>query len=402
MKRIKRVIISVCLGMTFLLGQILSVAAAVEGPTVPAIEVRSFSNNFLVYLEAPGSTAPPFLTTPKGIYRGADRYGNDLSGQAVYCLEAAKDSPNNLLFQYGNGNKITGAMNYVLSHGFKRGWSSGTTDMDAKYSLGSPQTDYYITQMAMHIIAPNEPYSLETFAAVAGRNRAIYDKIALLVQDAYDNDAAGNAISTEFSITPEVNGAENWENYSYEGKEGYLSQEFSVSGYLENAVWHLSDSRAVRIPSDSNSPDGNFRVWISKEAVMESCGGILQITLEGSIAQLGGYTYSYSAPNIQSVTFQQMVFGQSQPAAYQVTAAYPEVPKVKVAKLADKTTGAELSDGRYMGSKIPGTYYPDEVVDYTLTVTNSGNTLLRNVKLEDTMEERLKKYVLERECNLGI
>ena len=71
------------------------------------------------------------------------------------------------------------------------------------------------------------------------------------------------------------------------------------------------------------------------------------------------------------------------------------VPKFLVAKLADKTTNAELIDGKYEGSKDAGMYYPDQVIAYTLTATNAGNTLLKDIVLEDTIDEALLPFVKE-------
>lgn len=74
----------------------------------------------------------------------------------------------------------------------------------------------------------------------------------------------------------------------------------------------------------------------------------------------------------------------------------PMEPKVKISKLADKTTGAILVDGRYDGSeKISGLYEANEEVRYKIIVTNSGNCDLINLRVTDTPSEPLLKYVVE-------
>lgn len=70
-------------------------------------------------------------------------------------------------------------------------------------------------------------------------------------------------------------------------------------------------------------------------------------------------------------------------------------PAVKVAKLADRTTGAKLVDGRYDGEKKPGTYLGSETVNYTISVTNSGNTGVRDLIVEDEISEELRPFVEE-------
>lgn len=67
----------------------------------------------------------------------------------------------------------------------------------------------------------------------------------------------------------------------------------------------------------------------------------------------------------------------------------PGTPGAKTAKLADKTTGATLENGRYSGSKKEGIYEYGDAVDYTITLTNSGTADLYNLIAEDTMSEKL-------------
>lgn len=67
----------------------------------------------------------------------------------------------------------------------------------------------------------------------------------------------------------------------------------------------------------------------------------------------------------------------------------PGVPEAKVAKLADRTTGAVLVEGRYQNEKIAGSYDNGNEIVYTITVTNSGTADLYDLKVRDVMEERL-------------
>ena len=67
----------------------------------------------------------------------------------------------------------------------------------------------------------------------------------------------------------------------------------------------------------------------------------------------------------------------------------PGIPEAKLAKLADRTTGTVLVEGRYEKRKIPGSYKNLEQVTYLITITNSGTTDLYDLKVRDVMEERL-------------
>ena len=65
-------------------------------------------------------------------------------------------------------------------------------------------------------------------------------------------------------------------------------------------------------------------------------------------------------------------------------------PKLSVAKLADKTTGVKLKNGRCDGKKVTGSYKPGEKVRYTITVSNTGNADALNIVVNDTMSKELK------------
>jgi uncharacterized repeat protein (TIGR01451 family) len=66
-------------------------------------------------------------------------------------------------------------------------------------------------------------------------------------------------------------------------------------------------------------------------------------------------------------------------------------PKISVSKLADKTTGVTLVDGRYEGKKKPGTYEPGSKVRYKIIVRNYGNVAAKSLTVTDSMAEKLKK-----------
>lgn len=69
----------------------------------------------------------------------------------------------------------------------------------------------------------------------------------------------------------------------------------------------------------------------------------------------------------------------------------PGIPEARVAKLADKTTGVSLEEGRYdAGAKISGIYENGNTVTYKITVTNRGSANLYNLYLIDMLSEELE------------
>lgn len=63
---------------------------------------------------------------------------------------------------------------------------------------------------------------------------------------------------------------------------------------------------------------------------------------------------------------------------------------LRLAKLADKTTGVELIDGRYQGTKVTAEYGPTSVIKYKLTVTNLGTTDAVNLVVTEQPSDQLK------------
>lgn len=64
---------------------------------------------------------------------------------------------------------------------------------------------------------------------------------------------------------------------------------------------------------------------------------------------------------------------------------------LRIAKLADKTKGVTLKDGRYEGTKVTAKYGPDSTVKYKLTVTNLGSNTATNLLVTDEPSEQLKE-----------
>ncbi len=70
-------------------------------------------------------------------------------------------------------------------------------------------------------------------------------------------------------------------------------------------------------------------------------------------------------------------------------------PFISISKLADKTTGVILADGRYKGEKESGWYaYGTEVV-YTMIVRNYGNVTAKNLTVTDTLSDELKDAIVK-------
>ena len=68
------------------------------------------------------------------------------------------------------------------------------------------------------------------------------------------------------------------------------------------------------------------------------------------------------------------------------------IPEGRTAKLADKTTGVVLKEGRYdAGAKISGVYENGNEVTYKITVTNTGSANLYDLRLTDVLSKELEE-----------
>lgn len=64
---------------------------------------------------------------------------------------------------------------------------------------------------------------------------------------------------------------------------------------------------------------------------------------------------------------------------------------LRIAKLADKTKGVTLKDGRYEGTKVTAKYGPDSTVKYKITITNLGSNAATNLLVTEEPSEQLKE-----------
>lgn len=70
----------------------------------------------------------------------------------------------------------------------------------------------------------------------------------------------------------------------------------------------------------------------------------------------------------------------------------PGIPEGRTAKLADKTTGVVLKEGRYDArAKISGVYENGNEVTYKITVSNTGSANLYDLRLTDVLSKELEE-----------
>ena len=103
------------------------------------------------------------------------------------------------------------------------------------------------------------------------------------------------------------------------------------------------------------------------------------------------YVGIYSDESVDIPNTIELIVNEKPTESNRVNVSTPiKYPKLSVSKLADKTTGVKLKNGRCDGKKVSGTYKPGEKVKYTITVSNTGNADAFEVVVKDTMSKELR------------
>lgn len=69
----------------------------------------------------------------------------------------------------------------------------------------------------------------------------------------------------------------------------------------------------------------------------------------------------------------------------------PGAPLLRIAKIADRTKGVNLQEGRYEGKRKAGTYYKGETVTYKITVSNYGTSAAFDILVHEKPSASWKK-----------
>lgn len=187
--------------------------------TLPVANVRY--DKFLSKKGGPGTASSPNMGMGIKYIDGDDR-NIDGGGKwrYVYCVEFKKDCPIGgigMEFVGWNNRKIAYAMYYgALYYGYPCRFSP--------YSTGDWQMDYFVTQVAIHIL--NGEYTLDaarngmnqSTATTAEKNLA-YDRIEKLVNGA--------------------NNSGNYEGFTWDGWLDMSQAQFSLNGYTDS--WQLEN-----------------------------------------------------------------------------------------------------------------------------------------------------------------
>lgn len=233
----------------------------------------------------------------------------------VYCLQYSKDSPNGIRYNWSNSwtnKKVEYAVYYGAMY-------YGETCRYAPYSTGYWDMDYFVTQMAVHIL--NGEYSLSSCSNSINRSKAsasekslAIDRITKIVNDAnsagnytsFDSagwfDKATNSLSLSgYSNSWSASGSNyytgGWVTPTFTSYYGY-DDRMQINGYS------ISAPSGVTVERNGNSIYAPFRLRCSAAQYKEwqKTGKTLNVTVTAKVPQKWGvaiYTPQFS--NYQNI-----------------------------------------------------------------------------------------------------
>lgn len=365
----------------------------------------------------PGDSSCPQLGTGLKYIVGDDQNPDGRGNwRYVYCLEFEKTSP------WGQQMTFVGFTNRKVSYALYYGAVYyGQTCRYAGYSTGDWRMDYFVTQMAIHIL--NDEFTLGAFrksldhpgsAATDGEKALAYDRVLRLVNDANDQGNYGGYTSDGWidmgQGTFSVAGYQD--SWSQEGGS-YVSggvfqanfQSYYGYDYREQITdYQIEVPQQVAVSKSDGKTYSDFRVQIGKEQFenWQLTGKTIPVKVTMRIPRYwGGGIYSHGN-GIQDVCF--LTWSQAGGDATYSDSAQLHIPKVTrdlTIRKQDADDGKPLSgavfslwayDGKNYGKKLKnftdrgdGTYLC-EGIDYTQTT--DGWFLVKEEKAPEGYDSR--------------
>lgn len=319
----------------------------------------------------------------------------------VYCLEFAKDCPiGGLQMDFTNAwtnRKVAYALYYgALYYGYPCRYTP--------YSTGDWKMDYFVTQIAVHIL--NGEYTLaaakngmnKSSATTAEKNLA-YDRISKIVNDANTSSNFGGFTSNgwidlnqaSFSLKGYT---DSWslQNGNYVSGGNFQAVFTSYYGYdfrEQLTGYDIQVPQGVTGQKKGNQTYADFQVAIKEEQYKkwQLTGMQIPITVSASIPRYwgGGMYASSSASNFQKVCFLTWD-GSGGTAKYQtqVKLNIPKITKNLTIYKKDQETGKALSGATFSLWAYDGSAYSKKVG--TFVDQGDGSYLMKEISYTQTQD----------------
>lgn len=302
-------------------------------------------------------------------------HGQDIGGKtlAVYCVYNNREAPQDEPYKPDTDGAFSKEITYCLYNGCRY---KGKTAYNASYSTGNWKKDYYITQIAIHLInaAQGRESSIEDQLNQSS-DPEVYQLVQKMMRDAY---ADGALTSSDTNQTREVNytvtpaAQEQWVRQAdgswrtaqdYTCQSNYSDRIVSVKRILREEAPE-GVSVVVKAPND---PLSSFYLTATPAAYRQISEQELVLTVELQISaeEYGGWWYEpvKSSVKRQYVTFLTMEAtpfeGKEKASA---TAKYlDQTIKLTIYKEGNVLTGSEVTENgvtfQYTRRRLKGTVF---------------------------------------------
>lgn len=268
----------------------------------------------------PGTASCPGLGTGMKYIVGDDK---NVDGRGmwryVYCLEVLKSSPTGMQATYTD-SFTNRQVAYALYYGAVYYYN---TCRYAPYSTGDWRMDYWVTQMAVHIL--NNEFTLDTLwysmnqpgsSATQAHKELAYDRVSKIVRDArnpgnyggFTGDGWLDMATGKFSLSGYKNSWSKSNGTWYSG--GNFHANFtSYYGYdyrEQITEYNVDVTDGASVSKSDTKTYSDFRVAISDSQYKEwqKTGKTIDVNVTMEIPRYwGGGVYASADPNIQPVAF---------------------------------------------------------------------------------------------------
>lgn len=317
-------------------------------------------------------------------------HGLSVGGKTVaaYCLYNTREAPEDEKYTYEGEGSLSKEITYCLYSGCRY---RGSTAYNSKYSAGSWKKDYYITQMAIHIINHEQgrESSIEDYLDQS-KDREVYNLVYKMVEDAYADTTIASSVTNQtkevtYEITPSKQ--DTWirqGNGTYRTASSYTCKSNEPDRILDvtRSLEKGTPQGVTIVVEEPENPLSPFYFQATQAAYQSIARDQITVTASVTVVaeEYGGWWYEPADSSVkrQAVTYLSMDFTELEETR-KVTATAAELFfSVRIQKT-EAGTGAALKGAVY------GLYGDEGCKNrlYTFPATDeNGRTQLLNLQAE--------------------
>lgn len=291
-------------------------------------------------------------------FKYATGHGQDIGEKtlAVYCVYNTREAPKDRLYQPDGKKAFSKEITYCLYNGCRY---QGKTAYNPDYSTGNWKKDYYITQIAIHLINHEQgrESSIESYLDKTA-DAEVYKLVNKMMKDAYADDSLTSSKTNQtkqvtYTISPKTQ--TKWirqEDGSWRTAESFTCSSEQKKRVV--SVTRILDKNApdgtTIVVEDENDPLSSFYFQATPAAYRQIAQDNLEITAELTVIseEYGGWWYEPADSSLkrQYITFLSLEAGESEvkPKVSAEADYFEQRASLTVYKEGEMLTGAAASE----------------------------------------------------------